>query len=212
MIEWDLLHTKVVRDFATSIKILTQSFLMVAEKTCNVDEVITQLMDQHHECLLKHCKITYHEFKTTYQDIHKLSQFPTNRPRHSGWSQNNPWTASSGNTRSSYWGAGPPADRPQTQEDDATDAAVQPPETTQPNEFDHASLYRALEAVFITAWDEYLTKCWKNAISLNLKKLEAQHFLEKATADASMDIDNEAAVSHPQLKELISKMMQEENK
>jgi hypothetical protein len=220
-IERNIIHKSVIKDLVTSIRILTESFLVVADKKSNVDEIVAQLMDQHHEKLLKHCNISLDEFKTAYKDEHKLGHFP-DHPRHTGWGTSGGWgTTTSTSTRTGGWGSANASanssrffgqGRPSDSTTVSDDGAVALQEQAQPNVFDHAPLYRALEAVFITAWDEYLSQCRKNNIAIQLKKLETQHFLEKATSDASMDLDDETAVSRPQLKELIAKAMKEENK
>lgn len=73
------------------------------------------------------------------------------------------------------------------------------------------SIIRAIESVFVMPFDEYLSQCKKNQISLELKKLSVSHFTEEATANAQMDLDKEPSLDKSQLQDLIRKHAKAEN-
>ena len=90
-----------------------------------------------------------------------------------------------------------------------------PPSATAPqiNQFQQSDkIKRALEAIFVTAFDHYEAQTKKNQISLNLKKLSLSHFTETATEATQLELDTEPGADRKQLKDLVRKQAKEENK
>ena len=80
---------------------------------------------------------------------------------------------------------------------------VQPAPPT-PN-LEVGKIYRDIECLFITSVERYQEQTKRNAININLQKLDINHLTETATAEAEMDVGNEPSVSPENLKQLIAK-------
>ena len=68
-----------------------------------------------------------------------------------------------------------------------------------------ANIKRTLECIFLTSSEHYKEQVKKNTININLKKLDINHLVEDATADADMEVTNEPSVNPEMLQELIRK-------
>ena len=53
------------------------------------------------------------------------------------------------------------------------------------------TIISALESTFVTSWNSYLDQDKKNEVSIQVKRLALNNNIEKATKDATMEIDQE---------------------
>ena len=67
------------------------------------------------------------------------------------------------------------------------------------------AITRAIESVFVSSWDCYLSQAKANAIALTLKKCAKASLLERKTEDATMLLDDEVPTDRIQLQALIKK-------
>ena len=68
-----------------------------------------------------------------------------------------------------------------------------------------AEMKRAIEAVFVSSWDQYLEAHKKKQMILDLKRQYRETLLTEKTEDAAMIVDNELPADREQLQELINK-------
>lgn len=67
------------------------------------------------------------------------------------------------------------------------------------------AIVRAIESVFVSSWDCYLSQAKANSIALTLKKCAKASLLERKTEDATMLLDDELPTDRIQLQALIKK-------
>jgi hypothetical protein len=66
-----------------------------------------------------------------------------------------------------------------------------------------SKVYHTLELTMIIPWNVYMDAKAKMEITSSLKKLNTDHFTTESTEGAAMDVDDEDATNHHQLKELV---------
>ena len=193
--------------FVKAIRVCTEAFL-IGDDTPLVDQDITHnthalvstIMDTYHTILLKHTTFqSLAEFCDLYKRIHNLQTFPISQGTR---------PAAPSTSGSRYFNTGPRPTNTST-----TDASTDPNNNpTTVNPLEASKIKRALEAVFISPFDEYIKQCKRNSINLSLKKLSTAHFAEEATNNAAMELDREPGVDRSQLQDIIKKQTQSENK
>lgn len=197
--------------FVKAIRLCIEAFIIGDDSlpsdldaSSNSHTNISMIMELYHTTLLKHTTFqSLAEFCEYYKKIHNLQSFPI--------SQGLPQSASTSTT--------PTGSRffSTSQQSPSTSGANRPPHpignsNITVNHLEADKIKRALEAVFITPFDEYTKQCKRNSINLSLKKLSTAHFVEEATNNAAMDLDREPSVDRSQLQDLIRKQTQSENK
>ena len=200
-IERNTLQQDIQVDFVKAIRLVAEAFIICQDlQDVTQNDMVSSIMSQHHEALLKHTNLSYESFCTLYKGIHNVTIFPTinNRRQHSNATQH-----SRSNT-SAYFS--PRNNNQNTQN-----------VTQQTNDEHHQTegsdiVKRMIESVFVTSFDEYIKKCKTNEIDISLKKLSTTHFIEESTNRTLMDIDDEPAVGRENLQELIQKQTVKENK
>jgi hypothetical protein len=194
-IECEVSSEQIRDSFVKSVRVAVQGFILCDDTTCNLncDAIVSTIMESRSARLLRHTTFSSVEsFYEKYKLVHNLPTFPIRRDQErssvpqSRFFQSN--AASRNNTQSDHTGS-----------------------LLDPAHHNLDSITRIIESVFIMPFDEYLTQCKKNQISLELKKLSTSHFTEEATANTQMDLDREPALDKSQLQDLIRKHAKAEN-
>lgn len=201
-------------ELAKALRLATTAFLIAdghSHSATDTDRMVNTILDRHHEELLKTCQpVTLEEFRTIYKETHGLADLP--QPRAVVITAAAAAAARPANfdredslaLNFDLMGDGHPiaanviAARTNTApiQLDKTDKEVM-------------KIFRTFHSIFVVPWKSYQDTMDRNDIGLELKKLSTSHFVEQATDDAAMEIDNEASADPTLLRELISKLVLE---
>ena len=210
-IELVTLHTALITDLATSIRLIVDSFYTTRVDGITVDQVTAKMVYKHHADLFTHLECSLDIFKDIYVSTHKLTGFPLQATSTQA-------TRVPGPTRSAYFSQ-PSQPLAIADEDDEELADVEidtsnnyePPDNVIIDDI-IARAFANIYKLFITAWDQYTTQCDKNVESIRLKKIYDLHMKAASTDEYSKIADGERSADQAQLHELISKMSDEKNK
>jgi hypothetical protein len=201
-IELDTLIDTIQEDFARSIRVIAEAFLICDNKNdaTSPHEVLSFMLQSDNDAarLLKYINVaSSDEFYEVYKSVHSLPSFPI---RSAALQQSQSTNATDNNNSSIFF---------QTQSQQSQQQVTQQHD---PYLGQTDKIKRAIEAVFVESFDAYVLQCQKNEIDLSLKKLTVSHFTEESTHSTQMELDQEPAVNRNQLKDLIRKESISQNK
>lgn len=188
-IECESYIKKANQNFAEAIFHITKSFLFLSngsESTSNVNATVKSVLDHHHEALFKHLSTNVSDFTALYDVTHSTTMKPPSTPA-------NPYT----HTYASRLSQQSQSTQQSSQRNNSNTPTV---DTTT-----RQAIARALEATFVTAYDEYLDQVQKNKIASQLKAYQTEILTENATLETVEQLDLEKSVTPERLQELIAK-------
>jgi hypothetical protein len=201
-IECDSYADQLKDSFAKAVHVVVKGFLVGSEADDhdNCDSFVLTIFATHSVRLLKHTTFSsLDSFYERYKKVHNIAVFPIQSD-----SAANTATAS----QSRFF-------QPSVASTNGNGGnnVVHPGSMMDASSLRHIdSMSRAIESIFIMPFDEYLSQCKKNKISLELKKLSTSHFTDEATAATQMELDREPSLDHSQLQDLIRRQTKAENK
>jgi hypothetical protein len=180
------LDKDIQQHLVRSIRIITQSFLIVHNSNANPNDKVYTLIRRHCNDLTINCPMSIERFSEIYKEIHNIETFPS----------------------STYV---EPTDHSDSMimyrllNDNSNNNVTDPLN-------DITAIKNTIEAVFISTWLQFKQQQKLNEVAAELKKLSTSYFTDKATSDAVMAVDAEPGADKQELKTLIRLETQSENK
>ena len=190
-IEKRVIEDSLLSDFVTTTRLITQAFNIGSENVENVDTVVATIIENNHETLLQPIQSNLESFKTRYLADHNIASWPNIHIEPAAATQ----TQAQQQRTSAYFA---PREQQPLPAANINNAPSRPTATSTLN----ATISRTLESVFVTSWNTYLDQIKKNEVSLQMKKLSANHGIEQSTDDANMLLDQEPT-ANPELVEVL---------
>ena len=182
--EINFLRQEILEHFIKGLFLVTKAIKIgEGEPDADIHTSISDLISTNHETILPYFKTDLNTFCTMYKDLLNVPAFPIGE--------------ASATTNEEIVIHSQFFNRPASRQNQA------PTPVTPTTDTGH--IKRTIDCLFITSIERYEAQVKKNAIILNLKKLDINHLTESATAEVEMAVGNEPSVSPENLKELIAK-------
>ena len=182
--EINFLRQEILEHFIKGLFLVTKAIKIgEGEPDADIHTIVSDLISTNHETILPYFKTDLNTFCTMYKDLLNVPAFPIGE--------------ASATTNEEIVIHSQFFNRPASRQNQA------PTPVTPTTDTGH--IKRTIDCLFITSIERYEAQVKKNAIILNLKKLDINHLTESATAEVEMAVGNEPSVSPENLKELIAK-------
>ena len=209
-IEKKVLLSQLRTDLATSLRVATRALLLTLDADADEDRIVSNILDNFSTTFLAFLDITKDDFAALYKTTHTIDVFPN--PYVAQVHRHNPPNTQDTNLSQQTTQTVDTVDHSDSlfvgeiREAAASRANRRGTNVTVgPTPFygQIKSIKRSLESLFVTTWSIYQDQAKRNATTIALRQLAADHFDTKATEDAAMEIDTEPPANRTLLSELI---------
>jgi hypothetical protein len=197
IVELNVFKAKASESLATGLFVLAKTILIVSgQNDLNPHQIVNTILDRHHESLLFHLQENLDSFRTLYKTTNKVAALPDALLATGAADYLSHHTNSQLLTQDSYTANPPPRPNPQT------------PRAEQCI----SNMYRAIDSIFVQAWNIFLQAQDTNDRRLELKKFTADLLLLQSTEETQMDLDDEPTLAQTSVHDLIHKKTTEQTK
>ena len=192
-LEVQYLQIEIQEHLATSLRIITESFMIKSRDTSDVDTKAKYIINTYSNRLSIHAPMSKANFVTLYNTIHAIDDITANNDAM------NDNDATDGSLYEHITGNALVIHQPNANNLAAAPAGVN-------------DIIECFEAVFVSSWTQYKTQKEMNLVTLDLKKLSTRVFTTRTTAAAVAPVDDEPAADKHELKALIRHEAKADNK
>jgi hypothetical protein len=196
-VELTVFKAQASESLATGLCVLAKTIIIVSgQNNLNPHQIVNTILDRHHESLLMHLQENLDSFRTLYKTTNKVAALPDALlttaadylPRHNN--------SQSLLTQDTFTTNMPPRPNPP------------PPRAEQCI----TGMYRAMDTIFVQAWNIFLQAQDTNDRRLELKKFTTDLLLLQATEKTQMDLDDKPTLAQTSVHDLIQKKTTEQTK